>query len=419
LTSPPPETSPPPDHGAAPRPLRFAARIGSPRWVVSLSALTAITALSIDMSLPAQPVLTRVFGVGAGTAQLTLSLFLVGFACGQLVVGYLSDVRGRRPILLLGLALFTVAGLLCSASAGITMLLGCRLLQGVGAAAGTVIGRAMVRDTQDPAGAARLLSLMLAVLAIAPMVAPLVGAVLMTHLGWRSIYATLGLCGIVFTAMAALTLPETLPPARRQPFSVRAVGRAFARFFGAPGTLAPTLLVCASFAGQFAYISGSPFVLINGYRVSPAHYGLYFAASALALMVGSASGGQLLQRRWPPRRLLAVGAATLCAGGIALMLGVRAPATGVVGFMGPILVYFVGLGLVGPSAVAMAMDPVPEVAGTASAAIGFLQMLAGAASGYVTTRFGGDDPRTVARIIVVMGILATLLVVLSERRRRR
>jgi DHA1 family bicyclomycin/chloramphenicol resistance-like MFS transporter len=398
---------------------RFFFRVGSRRWIVSLAALTATTALSIDMSLPAQPVLARVFAVDAGVAQLTLSLFLVGFACGQLVVGYLSDVRGRRPVLLAGLGLFTVAGAACALSRSMPVLLACRLVQGAGAASGAVIGRAMVRDTQDPAGAARLLSVMMAVLALAPMLAPVAGAWVLTHLGWRAIYATLGGCGVVFIVLALTTLPETLPLERRQPFSARAVANGFGRFFGAPGTLAPTFLVCASFAGQFAFISGSPFVLIDGYGVSPARYALYFAASAGALMIGSAVGGRQLARGAAPRRLLAVGATLLAAGGVALAVGVRVAGAGVFGFMAPVLVYFVGIGLTGPSATAVAMDPVPDVAGTASSAIGCMQMVAGAGSGYLTTRVGGADPRTVSLVILGVGVVAALLALATQTARPR
>ncbi|HWL87609.1 MAG TPA: MFS transporter, partial [Polyangiaceae bacterium] len=185
------------------------ARIGSARWIGSLAAVTAVPALSIDMSLPAQPTLMRVFGVGSDVTQLTLSLFLLGYAVGQLVVGTLSDAVGRRPALLAGLGVYTVASLACAVTGNLWLLVTMRFVQGTGAAAGAVIGRAMVRDTHTGAEAARLLATMIAVLAIAPMVAPLVGGVLLEHLGWRAIFATLCLCGVALSAMAASSLEET------------------------------------------------------------------------------------------------------------------------------------------------------------------------------------------------------------------
>jgi DHA1 family bicyclomycin/chloramphenicol resistance-like MFS transporter len=141
--------------------------------------MTAVTALSIDMSLPAQPALATAFGVSESTAQLTLSLFLIGFAGAQIFTGHLSDRLGRRRVMLGGLALFTVSGVACAASPTIEVLLACRVLQGIGAAASPVVARAMVRDTQPGAEAARLLSTMLAALAVAPMAAPVIcGALL-------------------------------------------------------------------------------------------------------------------------------------------------------------------------------------------------------------------------------------------------
>lgn len=377
--------------------------------MLTLSALTAVTALSIDLSLPAQPTLARVFGTSSSHAQLTLSLFLAAFAVGQLAVGYLSDVLGRRRVQVAGLSLFALAGFLCSLSPSLDALLALRMLQGLGAAAGPVVVRAMVRDTQPAAGAARMLSSMLAVLAVAPMVAPLLGGALLDWLGWRAIFAALGLVGTLFTALAALTLPETLPPARRAAFSPQAVAAGFAEFFRAPGTRLPTLLVCASFAGQFAYIAGSPFVFIEGYGLSPGRFALCFGATALALMISSAAGSRLLRAGWTPQRLVGAGAALACAGGLLAAAGVRAPGLGAAGLLAPMLVYFLGLGLLGPSATALAMHPVPRIAGTASATIGFLQMGAGAFSGWATTRAGGSDPHTMALVIAVLGAFVAAL----------
>ena len=187
-------------------PERLRARVGSRRWVLTLASLTGITALSIDMSLPAQPTLVRELAVGPDVAQLTLGLFLAGYACGQLMFGFLSDSLGRRRVLLGGLVIFTIAGAACAAAPSIGLLLAARIVQGFGAAAAPVIARAMVRDTQPAASAARMLSTIMAVLALAPMIAPILGSWLLAHLGWHAIFVTLALIGSGFTAMSALTL---------------------------------------------------------------------------------------------------------------------------------------------------------------------------------------------------------------------
>jgi DHA1 family bicyclomycin/chloramphenicol resistance-like MFS transporter len=388
--------------------------IGSKRWIVALAALTGTTALSIDMSLPAQPTLARIFAVPPETAQLVLSTFLLGFAFAQLVAGPVSDALGRRRVLLAGLALFTLAGAACAVTGSIRALLACRVLQGIGAAAASVVARAMVRDTQPPASAARVLSSMMAVLALAPMIAPMIGGAVLVHLGWRAIFGTLAMCGVLLATMA-FGLEETYPPERRtRGTSARELVVGYVRFLRTPGTRAPLLLGCLSFAGQFAYISASPFVLIDGYRVPAGHYAFYFAATALMLMIGSMIGGRMLSSGAPPSRMLVIGSSTLLAGGALAAIGTRIPALGVYGLMIPMLVYFVGIGLGGPSATASTMAPVPELAGTASAAIGFSSMIAGALSGWITTAIGRSDPRILGTAVAVMGACASMLVLVSR-----
>jgi DHA1 family bicyclomycin/chloramphenicol resistance-like MFS transporter len=389
---------------------------GSAPWVVALSLLTGVTALSIDMSLPAQPSIARQFGVTSDVAQLTLSLFLVGFASAQLVFGTLSDAFGRRRVLLAGLGVFTLAGIACAASPAIGVLLVARFAQGVGASAAPVIARAMVRDTQETAAAARTLSTVMAVLAVAPMVAPSIGAVLLAHFGWAAIFVTLVCLGVVLALITATGLSETLPPERRTALSFAAVRVGFARYFGNRSTHVPTALVCLAFGGQFAFISSSPFLLIEGFGISPQHYGLYFALTALALMSGSILGRRLLTR-WSPRRVLRLGAFVLCGGGLLVFAGVRVPEFGVAGLIAPMLVYFVGVGLTLPSAIAVAMEQVADIAGFASAVIGSLQMFSGAIAGYVTTKLGAHDPSTLATVVATVG-LASLLLASTQARRR-
>ena len=398
---------------------RAPAIVGSSRWIATLSAMAAITALSIDMSLPAQPTLASTFDVDSETAQLSLSVFLIGFACAQIVAGYVSDAWGRRGVLLGGLALFSVAGVACAASPSIELLLVCRVLQGIGAAAAPVVARAMVRDTQPAAQAARLLSSILATVAVAPMIAPLVGGGLLVAFGWRAIFVALALGGVLLYALAQLTLVETLPPARRTIATPGGLVRGFRTFFATPGTRLPTLIGCASFGGQFAFISDSPFVLIDGYHVPPDRFGYYFGTVALALMIGSVAGGRMLRAGRSPGAMLVVGSSILLVGGVLVAIGTHLRSFGIAGFMLPLVVYFFGIGITNPSATAMAMAPVPEIAGTASAAVGFLQMSAGAISGYVTTRIGGSSPTTFAVVILGMATIAFTLAVVAAARRPR
>lgn len=398
--------------------IRAPSRVGSARWIATLAALTAVTALSIDMSLPAQPTLAATFGVSSATAQLTLSIFLIGFACAQLLTGYLSDAFGRRRVLRAGLVVFTASGIACALSPSIEVLIVCRALQGIGAAAAPVVARAMVRDTQPPAQAARLLSTMLAALAIAPMVAPVIGGVLLELVGWRGIFATLALAGVVLSLLARWTLVETLPRERRLSPSLPGLVRGYVTFFRTPGVRLPMLVSCAMFAGQFGYIADSPFVLIDGFGVSPADYGFYFGMTALALMLGSLAGGRMLRAGRSPSAMIVVGTSTLFVGGVLVVLGARSP-LGIFGFMAPLVLYFFGVGIASPSATALALQPVPHIAGTASAAIGFFTVAAGVISGYATTRIGGTSPHMFALVMLVTGVIAAALAIIEAIARTR
>jgi MFS transporter, DHA1 family, multidrug resistance protein len=300
---------------------RYASEVGSRRWIITLASLTGLVALSIDMSLPAQPTLATTFHVSAEIAALNLSLFMIAFAGVQIFIGYISDAIGRRRVMLAGLSVFTLAGIACAVSPSIEVLLVLRAIQGAGAAACPVVARAMVRDTQPAGHAARMLSTMLAVLAIAPMIAPTIGSALLDALGWRAIFGALALCGAALLFYSGATLNETLPAERRTPATASGLVRGFARFFSTRGTRLPILISCASFAGLFAYVAGSPFVLMQGYGVAREHYGLYFALTAIAIMFGSITGGRMLRAGRSPGAMIVIGAAIQVVGGGLVLAG--------------------------------------------------------------------------------------------------
>lgn len=388
--------------------------VGSRAWIASLASLNALVALSVDMSLPAQPELARQFHVDEATAGLTLTMFVVTFALAQLVTGFLADAWGRRRVLVLGLSIYTLASIGCALSPSMDMLIAFRGLQGIGAAAAPVVSRAMVRDTQPPAGAARLLSAMLAVLAVAPMIAPTIGGAILLAFDWPVIFAVLGTIGLAFIGLAATQLPETLPLERRRDLSLRALFGNYALFLRTPGTKLPMSIGCASFAAQFAYISASPFVLMNGYGVSKQEFGVIFGSTALALMIGSIIGGRMIRAGRSPSAMIGTGGVLLAIGGIGCAIGTSLE-LGIAGFLAPMILFFFGCAFTGPSATAIAMLPVPQIAGTASAAIGFSTMTCGAIAGYVTTKLGGTSPKLFGLAAVVFGVLACVLALATAR----
>jgi DHA1 family bicyclomycin/chloramphenicol resistance-like MFS transporter len=375
--------------------------------VLILAGLTGLSALSIDMSLPAMPQLQRTFGASVGAVQLTLSLFLAGFAIGQLACGVVADRIGRRPVLLAGLALFTVASLACAFSPSLPVLLAGRLVQGLGASVGPILARAIVRDCFSGPQASGVLSQITQVMIAAPLVAPTLGGFLLVWLGWPAIFVTLAGAGVLLWLICWRRLPETLPAAVRQA-ERPALLRSYVTVATHPESLRHGLTICFSYMGMFAYISGSPFVLIDGFGVPRGLFGVLFALPALALMAGAT-----LNRRWvvrlAPDRLLRRGVRLVFGAGVALGALAWLGIGGVAGVMVPMMAYMVGMGLVQPNATAAALAPHGRIAGVTSSLIGSVQTAGGAISGALVGAFYDHTPRSLATTVAVAGAL-TLLV---------
>ena len=383
--------------------------------VLILAALTGLAALSIDMSLPAMPQLQRTFGASVGAVQLTLSLFLIGFAIGQLACGVVADRTGRKPVLLAGLALFAVAGLACAASPSLPVLLALRLVQGLGASVGPILARAIVRDCYTGPQASGVLSQITQVMIAAPLIAPTIGGFLLVAFGWPAIFVTLGVAGVLLWMIVWMRLPETLPGAVRAA-EPPALLRSFATVATHPESLRHGLTVCFSYGGMFGYVSGSPFVLIEAFGVPRSVFGLLFALPALALMVGAT-----LNRRWvkrmEPERLLRRGVRLVAGAGLVLGALAWLGIGGVAGVVVPMMGYMLGLGLVQPNATAAALAPHGRLAGVTSSLIGSVQTAAGAVFGALVGAFYDHTSRSLATTVAVAGVL-TLLVHHAARPRR-
>ena len=367
-----------------------------------LGAQSMLPPLSIDMSLPALPALGTALGASAGAAQWTLSSFLLGFACGQLALGPASDRLGRRPVLIAGLSVYALAGFAAAAAPSVAALVLLRLLQGVGACAGVVVSRAVVRDVFDGAEAVSRQSFLSAVATLAMLLAPMLGALLLGSLGWRAIYGALSAAGVMLVLATASLQPETLPAALRR---TSRAWDGYARVLRTPRTLGHAAVNALTFAGMFAYISGSPAVFIGTLGVTPGVFSLLFAATALAFLAGSVLGG-VLAGRLSAAALQRLGPLIL---GIALVLictlGPAFPRV-------PVLVtllagYTFAAGLVMPNAVAAGIAPLPEAAGAAAAFIGFAQMMTGAVSAAVV---GSVLPGTVVGMVGAMGVFGAAAV---------
>ena len=381
------------------------ARLG--RVAVLLTAVVGLGALSIDMFLPSLPALARAYGTSAATAQLTVTLFLAGLAPAQLVWGPLSDRFGRRRTLISGLALYAAAGLVCALAPGIRTLVLARIGQAFGAGSGQVIARAIVRDVYPRDQAARVLGLMGTAQALNPILAPVIGGLLHATLGWRSVFYVLAGFGAVFLLAAIAITPETnvrpdataLQPAR--------FAENVATVLRDPAYLGYVAVVTFMFSGQFAFISGSSFVLIDALGVSPAVYGFCFAAVAVGIMAGSFITSRLAGRVAGDRLILT--GTGLGAGAGLVMAGLAwSGVGGVAAVIAPMFFFSLGLGLSNPNAVAGAVGSYPHMAGLAAAVLGVMQMTGSALYGITVGRLSDGTAAPMALAIASAGLAATL-----------
>lgn len=381
---------------------------------VLLALLTALGPLSTDMYLPSLPAITRMLGASTSEVQLTLSVYLFAFAIGQIVYGPLSDRHGRKPVLLWALSLFVLASLACALAPSIELLIAARFVQALGGAGAIVLARAVVRDLYSGVRAARELSLMSAIMGIAPMLAPLLGGVLETAFGWRSSFFALTGWGLLAFGTIWLLLPETLAIRAPEPVSVRGSLRTFAGLLKHRVFAANMGLSTLSFAGVFVWISASSFVLQNIYGLTPMRFGVAFAITG-----GGFFSGTLLATRLLPRlgvdRTMGVGATAVAVSGVAMMLGLMLGIDHVAGIVVPMAVSTCGLGLLFPQAIASALNPFPERAGAASSLIGFVQQTFAAVVAAVIGFSLGTSAWPMAATIAVLGVLTLALWIASRR----
>jgi MFS transporter, DHA1 family, multidrug resistance protein len=383
-------------------------RPGSFALTVLLAALTAIGPLSTDMYLPSLPALTRGLGTTVAGGQLTISSYLIGFAVGQILYGPLSDRHGRKPVLIGAVALYCATSLACTFSVSIEMLIGARFLQALGASGGVVLARAVVRDLFSGARAGRELSMMGSVMALAPVMAPMVGGVLQTAFGWQSVFATMALAGLSAVAVVWLLLPETLLERASEAISLGSMVTSYRLVARNPAYLAYTGLATTSYAGLFAWLSSASFVLENLYGLTPFNFGVVFSLGSVGYMVGGVIATRLVMRLGIDGTI-GCGGVAMTVGGLGMVAAVAFGISSSLGLVVPMAVYLAGLGLVLPQSLAGALTPFPGRAGTASALLGFIQQTAAAVCGVVVGQMLGNTAWPLAIAVALMGGVSLLL----------
>jgi len=393
-------------------------RPGSRALTTLLAMLTGLGPISMDMYLPSLPAIAHVLNAPTARVQLTIASYLIGFAAGQVIWGPVSDRRGRRPVLLAALVLYAAATLVCAAAQSIDTLIAARLIQAIGGSGSIVLARAMVRDLYTGARAGRELSLMGAISGFAPIAAPMIGGVLETGFGWRASFIVMAALGVVAIIVVGRLLPETLRKPTAGPISLSFMGRSYAAVLRQGDFLAYLGILTISFAGLFAWISGAPVILQRVYGLSAFSFGFTFSLGAAGYVLGTTIASRLVLRLGIDR-MIGLGAALLAAGGLGVAAVVAAGITGGVWLVAAMAVYLAGLGLAMPQAIAGALTPFPERAGTASSLMGFAQQSVAAIVTAAVGEYLGPSAWPVAGVVVAMGCVSFLLWAFTRRLRAR
>nr|WP_308426208.1 multidrug effflux MFS transporter [Alicyclobacillus cellulosilyticus] len=382
---------------------------------VILGSLTALAPLSIDMYLPALPLLTRDLHASPATVQLSLTFCLLGLAFGQLIAGPVSDARGRRGPLLVGLAVYALASVLCAFTASVWLLIGLRFLQGLAGAAGIVIARAVARDRYAGLELTRFYALLMLVNGAAPVLAPVIGGQVLRFTRWHGVFVVLAALGAAMWLGVAAGLPETLPRERRSASGIRPILSTFGGLLRDGVFLGYVVTQSLVFAAMFAYISGSSFVFQEAYDVTPQAYSLIFAANGMGIVLA----GQVTARlapRFGERKLLTAGVMTAAGGGLtlALTLTLHLPVFAVVP---PLFVAIASVGMVSTSSMSLAMQRYGHAAGSASALLGVCQMTMGALVAPLPGLGGADAGPAMGWTVAACDLAAALCIVWLIRMR--
>ena len=384
----------------------------SPWLLALLAALVALGPLSVDVYLPAMPTMMVALDTDIRHMHLTLSSYLTGFALFHLACGPLADRFGRKPILIGGTVLFVAACVGCSLAETVDELVFFRFIQGIGACVGPTLARAVARDIFGPTRAARALSLIAMMMALAPAIAPAMGGVMMLWLPWPSIFVFLAVYGIAMIILIHVFLGESLP--QRQSLHPLSILVNYGTLLRSPMFLIATFASGFLYAGFLAYLASSSFVYIDMLGVPVEYFGLTFITSVLGYMAGSGLSARLT-KNYTSEQMVLAGAALAAVAAGTVWIGAQRLPDSIAVMMIPMMFYSMGIGLMLPNAMAIALSPFPYIAGTASALLGFVQMSLSAFATAIVGNYLVDSPAPVLNFMLAISGLALLLSVVLFR----
>jgi DHA1 family bicyclomycin/chloramphenicol resistance-like MFS transporter len=384
-----------------------------------ICGLICLTALAIDLSLPAIPLITRYYGVPEGDGQYVISIFVIGYAVGQLFWGAFSDMLGRRQVLLFGLVLFIIVGTLSGMARSFEELIVLRFVHGLSAGVGPVVGRAVVRDISSGDETVRLMALVTSILGLAPLFAPLIGSGIISIVEWEYTFHTVTLFAFILLLSVYFFVPETNVSTHGLPgFSWKFVDQLYQlakEMVLNSRNVIPCLLVAVPFGGYYAILTGAPAVLNNVFGYDETLFGPLFAIIAIFWFIGATASRKLLNKYGVRKLKLVAVLFLLMAGALAL---------GSVYYQLPFYIfwpmnalYIAGVGIIIPVATAAALQPFPDAAGGAAAILGLIQMGIGALSAMVVGILYNGTACSMVTVMFSLSVLSASLFIFEEAQR--
>jgi DHA1 family bicyclomycin/chloramphenicol resistance-like MFS transporter len=364
------------------------------------------------MVVPTLPILARVFDRGPAEVQLVLTLYFLGIATGQLFYGPVSDRFGRRPVLLAGLCLFLAGTALCGFAPSLPVLIAGRVAQAIGACAGLVLGRAIIRDVYDRDASARGIAIVMMAMTLVPAISPAMGAYVSEWFGWRAMFALHAVFGVGVLAWTQRRLAETRTEI--VPLNLPEIGRSYRTLLGSPAVLCFALCTAFTSASWFTFIASAPYLLSETLHQPPSTYGVMIVFPMAAYILGNAAAARFA-RRMGSNAMILLGVGVSLVSGLAMAAWCVYPGLSVWTLFVPMAASSMGNGLSQPSAMASGLSVFPKIAGTASGFIGFLQMAASALGTLAVAMLPHQGPSAMVTVVVTTQIVAMALGAVAVR----
>ena len=379
-------------------------------FIITLGLLTAVAALTVDLSLPAIPAMVDALDTTLSRGQQIVGIFMIGMACGQIPAGLSSDRLGRLPSLYIGMAIFAIAATVAASATNIDLMLAARFAQGFGAASAIVLSRAVVRDVASGKDAARLMSLMTMIFTAAPVIAPSFGALLVSAWNWRAPFIAIALCGVLIMFGIRVNIPEThVPDVNEHP--ARQLVSSFRQFFSHRQSIFALLLIILPPAGFMSVIAVSAALTVEIYGFSIRAYGLIFACAGVSILIGS-TANRWLVLRFDQLQLIGLGVALVFLASAQLAVIAWLDAAPFWWVWSAVCLFMFTIAILMSNATVLALDPLPRIAGVASSILGTLQNVMAATGALVGASIYNGTVRNAVIIMATMGLVTTCVFLL-------